>query len=484
MDPSLSSFRAISRLKVGLLGFAALVAIPVNGIAELIYFRGGGGVQIPARTNGDQVILKLSTGDATFHREDFRAIAAGFSPEIEWPKRLESTRGKEASMRFATAWWALENGLVHEAVSEFQSIHRDDPKHPPCARIVAALNRLKPALNDPEDLPGFEAALGVPMTRAMGPHILLLHQHGDAEAQERIELLERVVSAYYVLLAGQGIELPAPRHRLVMAWLGDRADYLAFLHAEKADAFKTTRGYYHPTRNAVITYDERIADRQRNAHQMLEIRRMKRVGSFRTSRLNETQARLAELQLEFDRQAYELGTLTHELIHSLVANSGLLPHHDAFPIWMHEGFSAQFEVIRGGRWMGISRANDLRLPDWRKIYPAPRLEPLIRDAGYGKGYQRDLYVQAWALVYFLRIRHPEQFLTFLDLLRTPGTIGLGADEPDTGPPLPAGQRATLAFHRAFGDDLASLEREWHAFLNSVQTPLDRYNPELKSRSQQ
>ena len=81
--------------------------------------------------------------------------------------------------------------------------------------------------------------------------------------------------------------------------------------------------------------------------------------------------------------------------------------------------AAQFEVIRGGRWAGISRAHDLRLPDWRRIQSPLRLERLVRDAGFGRGYQRDLYAQAWALVYYLRTQHPQQFLTFIDLLRSP-----------------------------------------------------------------
>ena len=72
------------------------------------------------------------------------------------------------------------------------------------------------------------------------------------------------------------------------------------------------------------------------------------------------------IPLLYNQPAAEVrGTLAHEMIHQLAADSGLLPRHDAFPYWLHEGFAAQFEVIRGGRWAGISRAHDLRLPDWR-----------------------------------------------------------------------------------------------------------------------
>ena len=42
---------------------------------------------------------------------------------------------------------------------------------------------------------------------ARGPHVILLHQHSDADADERIALLERVITGYYLLFAAQGLEL-------------------------------------------------------------------------------------------------------------------------------------------------------------------------------------------------------------------------------------------------------------------------------------
>jgi hypothetical protein len=132
--------------------------------------------------------------------------------------------------------------------------------------------------------------------------------------------------------------------------------------------------------------------------------------------------------------------------------------------------AAQFEVIRGGRWAGLSRAHDLRLPDWRKIQPPPQLERLIRDVGFGRGYQRELYAQAWALVYYLRARHPDRFLTFLDLLRSPPWDD-GASRPQN-----RADRVFGSFQRAFGSDIASLERDWHRFMAGILTPLEQYGP--------
>ena len=129
----------------------------------------------------------------------------------------------------------------------------------------------------------------------------------------------------------------------------------------------------------------------------------------------------------------------------------------------------QFEVVRGGRWAGIGRAHDIRLTDWRNLTSPPPLDPLIRDRGFGRGYQRDPYVQAWALVYFLRARRSGQFVTFLDLLRNPS--------PAADPRAEAPTTHFDAFRRAFGADLDTLEREWHEFLREAATPLERHDPD-------
>jgi hypothetical protein len=171
--------------------------------------------------------------------------------------------------------------------------------------------------------------------------------------------------------------------------------------------------------------------------------------------------------LELDWRAIDLGTAAHEMIHQLAVDSGLVPRHDAFPHWLHEGLAAQFEVIRGGQWAGISRAHDLRLPDYRRVESPLQLERLVRDAGFGRGYQRDLYAQAWALVYYLRTQRPREFVTFVDLLRGPS--GLAAS------PAP-GDRVFEAFGRAFGADIARLETDWRDFMKSVQTPLEQNAP--------
>jgi hypothetical protein len=466
--------------------------------ADLIYFRKGGEAQLPATIEGNRVVVAMPDGKVELARDSIRSIVPGFWPASEWNERRRKPSAPGSEARFAEVWWAIENGLTVEAAPLVRELHRLDPSHVPAARMAALLDRLERPCPD-GDFAGFQKALGIEPRVARAPHVLLLHQHSDAEADERIALLERVIAGYHLLFAAQGIELSVPRQRLVSAWFADKKDFLAFLHAEDADAFGTTRGYFHPTWNAVVAFDSRSTAEQQTAREQLAARRedLRRSAAevdaapprsrikikfsgepARTLGRSEAKALIDRLDgevtcetvlLDLDRRAIDLGTAAHEMIHQLAIDSGLLTRHDAFPVWLHEGFAAQFEVIRGGRWAGISRAHDLRLPDWRRLQSPLRLERLLRNAGFGRGYQRDLYAQAWALVYFLRTQHPREFLTFIDLLRGPMSDG-------TAPPTASGDRVFQAFQRAFGADLDSVEDDWHAFMKTVQTPLERHAP--------
>ena len=468
------------------------------GRSDLIYFRKGGEAQLPATIEGVRVVLAMPDGKIELARDDVRQIVPGFWPATEWEPRRRQARAESFEARFAAAWWAIENGLTTEVVPELRDLRASDSKHSPTVRMTNVLDRLGEPCIDP-DFDRFQKALGIETRVARGPHVILLHQHSESEANERIELLERVITGYHLLFAAQGVELSVPRRRLVSAWLADQKDYLAFLRSEGAEAFATTRGYFHPTWNAVVAYDARSNEPQRTARNKLAAKRdeLHRYGemveraparsririkvadlSARTVGRAEAKALLAQIDdeiacetllLDLDRRAVDLGTAAHEMIHQLANDSGLLSRHDSFPGWLHEGLAAQFEVIRGGRWAGISRAHDLRLPDWRRLQSPLKLERLVRNAGFGHGYQRDLYAQAWALVYFLRTQHPEQFLTFIDLLRSPD---IGGESPASK----AGDRVFDAFQRAFGTDMDKLESDWHRFMRTVQTPLEQHDP--------
>jgi Protein of unknown function (DUF1570) len=477
-------------------GLVLLGLLPHSARGELLYFAKGGQIQAPAHIEGGRVVIELPGANYAFSREDFRKIEPGFSPDREWESRRKQALSAGFSARYEALWWAIENGLASEAAREVRALHHLDPNDAPAARMTAVLERLDRESPDPE-FSAFRQALGISTAVARGPHVLLLHRQTETAAGERIALLERVISGYYLYFAAQGLELRVPDRRLIFAWFDDQTTYLAFLRSQNAGAFATTRGYYHPTWNAVVTYDGRDSDSQRQLREATQARReelrrfhelvdrvptrarlrvtltgeparmLDRGGARTLADDLEREIHRQELLSELERMAIDEGTAAHEMIHLLAANSGLRPRHDAFPVWLQEGLAMQFEVVRGGRWAGIGRANDLRLPDWRRIRPAPRLESLVRDEGYGHGYQRDLYAQSWSLVFYLRSRHPSQFLTFLDLLRSSD-----ATLSDMAPT----DRWLAVFQRAFGTDLDAIEHGWREFMSAVQTPLERNAP--------
>ena len=448
--------------------FALLAAVTTTPPcrAEWLYFKSGGEVQAPVERQGNRVWVVTPKGRYRFHEEDFRKIVPGGCPDQAWETRRKAVLNSGAEGQFSSAWWALENGLVPEAVAMLRSAHAADPAHEPTARLVATLDRLDRPCIDP-DTGALSKALGVSCEVSRGAHVLLLHQHDSAEARERIDLLERVTTAYYLLFSAQGFDLVVPSRRLVSVYLRDPGDYLAFLRSQGLNAFRTTLGYYHPNFRAVITFDPRPPGKARS----LPVPFPATARKFSKQDQGDAAIDPALSELERHRLSRDLdnlarsgGTAAHEMIHLLVNVSGLAPDPGEFPLWLHEGFAAQFEVFRGGRWAGVGRAHDLRLADWRSLPTPASLQALIVDTDFGHGYRRDLYAKSWALVYYLRKKRPQEFSDFLSLLRLP------QPEPTPGDYL----RLVTAFEKAFGGDLVSIESDWHAFMSEVKTPLETH----------
>jgi hypothetical protein len=473
----------LSKGSLLLLALSSCIFTP-SSPAEWLRFKAGGDLQLPAQIDGDSVILAAPGKTYTFSRADFSRILPGHWPDREWPDRLASARPRGAQAVYEASWWALENGLTPEALAALDEAHRLDPSLIPLGRLHDLTALLSKPLPDP-DLPRLRSALAGDFQETRTDHIILLHQHDPAEAAELAEALERVFATFYLSFTAQGLDLSLPPTRAVLVWYATDPPFHAQLRRESGREMPSTRGYYSPSRGIVLLGDTRAtADHRRaeaaNQRRLDELTRTTaslanvpprarfrlEVGGEPARTVNRAEADriLARLCREVDRQALlldlrrravDLGTAAHELVHLLVASSGLLPRGGSAPLWLQEGLATQFEVVRGGRWAGLGRLHDLRLADYRRISPPPPLAPLLRDAGLGQGYSADPYASAWSWVYFLRKQHPQVFLSFLDLQRSPSP-------PPTFPSLPP------------------LEPDWHRFLASLRLPLD--DPEIDSPS--
>jgi hypothetical protein len=448
-----------------------LLTVTPSARAELLYFSRGGAVQVPATVRDGTVIIDAPSGTVTFLESEFVKLVPGYNPERSWPDLRRSALEGDGRARLDAAWWALENGLVPESVAMIRAAREKAPDDPLAVRLGALVDRLERPCPDRE-VGRLREALSVPVEESRSPHVQLLHQHGPAEVRERLDLLEHVAVAFYLWFAFQGIDLNPPQERLVAVYLREPEDYVRFLEAQNAGAFRTTEGFYHPTFRAFIAFESR----RTRGPDPLSLRRPGRRPTDLATDLPEPQRagltpndrdvlRL-RLQAELTDRAHDLGTAAHEMVHLLVAESGLAPEPGRFPVWLHEGLAAQFEVVRGGRWAGVGRANDLRLPHWRSQPDPPRLAPLVRDAGFGRGYRNDLYAQSWALVYFLNKTRGAGLRALIDLLRTPDPLHDPSD-PDRNPRL---------FIKALHDDMRTIETDWVRFMATVQTPLHEHRP--------
>jgi hypothetical protein len=389
--------------------FVAVVCLsPGPAVADRLTFRAGGVVDLPAAVEGETVVIHAPECEYRIERAAFARIEAVEDPRALWPKVAEGAA--TGAGRLDAARWALEHGLVDEAVA---MLRRGDPSDPTTRRMLAALDRLAAPLPYP-DLAGTRRALGGTFAELRGPHVVLLHQHDEPEASARLAFLEGIVTAYYLEFAALGFELPAPRERMVAAWVAERDDYRAFLRREGASAFLDTRGYHHPGRRLVIAYDARGEESYRRASRAIDVLE---AGAERDRR---------RLLLEQSRRRLELGTAAHETVHQLVAASGLAPRLDAFPRWLHEGLAMQFEAVRGDGWAGLGAPSTYRLADWRALSPKPTLGGLLGDSGFAHGYRRTPYAHAWAFVYFLRTRHPDELVRLIEGCRLPGGRGAPA----------------------------------------------------------
>ncbi len=428
---------------------------------DWLYFARGGQAELPAFVAGSVVRVATPTGDRSFPLDAFRSIVPGGRLDDEWEgHRRAAERDGSAQARFAAAWWGLEHGLTPEAIALLRAAASAPGAegHAPLLRASRMLDRLDAPVAEGDDSPIRRRFTGDGWVEARGRHVVLLHQGNPVEAAERLDVLDRVVDTFYLGLAAQGLaDLIVPGQRLVSVWFARQDDYVAFLRTVEAGPFATTQGYYHPTWRVVFAFDTRSSPDQAGPRAAIE-RRSNTGGLTPADRADlDRQSLLLDLRW----RAVDLGIAAHETVHQLAAASGLAPDFDDFPHWLHEGFAAQFEVVRGGRWAGFGRANDLRLPDWRSAHPAPEIAPLLRDDDLAHGYRRDRYAEAWALVYFLRKTRPTEFATFLRLLQTP-----------RNPNQPA--PAQSAFVAAFGADLGALQRDWRRFMRDQQTPLEAH----------
>ena len=191
---------------MSLLGFLGIGSV---GRADLIYFRKGGDAQIAGQDRGQPRFVSMPDGQVELSRDNVRKIIPGFWPEAEWPARRRKALAGGFEARFAAAWWAIENGLTRKRPTRCAQLHRARPEA--CAdRANGGRSRsARPAV----PRPGFERLSegaryrGERRSRAARD---LVAPASEAEASERIAMLEKVITGFLFALRRRGDRAGGP----------------------------------------------------------------------------------------------------------------------------------------------------------------------------------------------------------------------------------------------------------------------------------
>ena len=154
-----------------------------------------------------------------------------------------------------------------------------------------------------------------------------------------------------------------------------------------------------------------------------------------------------------EKSAPAAHVMFHEFTHVLISGQPF-----PFPTWLNEGMAEYFSTLeikdRGAQaLLGRSIADHRRALQESEPIPLAQLMAATQESALYRdpGQKRLFYAQSWALVHFLRHRASGQFRAFLKSIEE-------------------GQPVESSLRRAYGMDLAQLERAFRLYLEAKQFP--------------
>lgn len=201
----------------------------------------------------------------------------------------------------------------------------------------------------------------------------------DEFQQKAAELLESVFEGIYKYFEDKFFAVSRPPFPLVCVIFKTRQEY------EKHDpqAAAGTLGYYLPTSNRVVIYEE------------------------------------SEMSIANEAVAHSemLNTVAHEGVHQTLHNIGVQPRFGIWPAWVTEGLAEFFSPTideKTAKWRGLGQVNERRMPDLEPFFTSP-----ARNRGYVKsqlglddidGYG---YAMAWAMMHYFNAESPNSLMQYL-----------------------------------------------------------------------
>jgi hypothetical protein len=348
------------------------------------------------------------------------------------------------------AGWVLRHGLVAKFPGIMAEVEKLDPKDPAVLafkKLEAAWKTL-PTSDEPSAAWAKDRLTGKRYEPKSSAHYTLLTTSADKdEVKQQLQRLEDAYHSFFYWFALQGTALQVPKHRLVVALIGNPADF-----TDQRRTFDSVPmvadGFTVPRDNVVIVsarprdelYFELDKINQENwqEHSRKELLKpSKKVPPVKKA----NQGVFTLVQTALEEQSAQ-ATISHEATLQLLAAAGqpakegsktwvpVLARNLQGPEWTRFGLASFFETPYGAYWPGATAPSwryfvQFKFADEEKKFANAEevLEKVItdqyfREAQAGRGKERKAKLEfarttSWALAYYLAEKEPDKLLAYL-----------------------------------------------------------------------
>ncbi|MFN0055135.1 MAG: DUF1570 domain-containing protein [Planctomycetales bacterium] len=409
-------------------------------------------------------------------------IKRASTPAQEYQKKVNvASRDKDADAMMKAGVFALKKGMLREFYSALDKALEIDPQHEAALRTKELKRQMEePVRDNPElekELRSYIKDSGA-MRIATSPHYILLHDTPEKppkgkrknRAQERLDLMEQVYQSFMLLFYAQGVELDIPRDRLKVVLFNEFKDFTDFATG-LSPALASASGFWEHNSNTSVFFDHGTTDLFKALEEVQKVMH-EEADAAKKERNNPELIRYVkaiDLLIEVERENSDITVVSHEAVHQMAGNTGLLPRHVEIPSWVHEGLATYFEAPGNATWAGIGAVNEERLDFYKMVEKHRSLSNIdfiigdeVFDRARSLGATLNGYAQAWALTHFLLETRLKDFVAYYRIL--------GELPPDVAlnPAL-----LTELFNRVFGSDHKAMDQEWRRYMRTLKTDFER-----------
>lgn len=428
---------------------------------------------------GRSIVFQIpNVGYLRLHADTSRIIKAPTREERFHRMLCLAERQHDVDGTLNAARFALRNGLLDCFYQAARASWKLDPCHPTVQRLAVVEKRLKRPLHDAQRsmarLRRLLPRTGVDLTTS--DHYVLMYDADPAEGdprqqvlvEKRLELLERAYRTFFFKFALEGKLLTPPVERLPIVLFRRQEDYLHYA-SMSAPNLSQSAGFWSPSSNiaAFVNQDTHQFHRSLRRDATLlglhsaDLVRSHVPGSRDTVQLAGAMGKLADIL----QDQSDVSVVTHEAVHQLAGNTGLIPRRQFMLVWIHEGLASYFETPAGANWGGAGAVNSFRLQFYRALQQDEahaKLDFLVSDqifaAASDEAGRTAAYGQAWALTYFLMEERFDDLIKYYQRISE-------LDASDQGVPR---EQLVKVFEDSFGD-CQILEQQWRRFMSKLDS---------------